>query len=49
LPRTSYRRKPVSRNSKWLQKYWTPAFAGVTTFFKGIKVETDAEFERNGG
>jgi len=32
----SYRRKPVSRNIIWLQKHWTPAFAGVTTFYEVV-------------
>ena len=30
---TSYQRKPVSRNNRWLQDYWLPTFAGVTSFY----------------
>ena len=35
-PRTSYRWKPVSRNIRWLQKLWTPAFAGVTISYEFV-------------
>jgi len=30
---------PVSRNIIWLQKNWTPAFAGVTTFYEGFNFD----------
>jgi hypothetical protein len=30
---------PVSRNIRWLQKHWTPAFAGVTTFYEFITIK----------
>ena len=30
--------KPVSRNIIWLQKHWTPAFAGATTFYEVVNL-----------
>jgi hypothetical protein len=36
---SSFRRKPESRNIKWLKKNWTSAFAGVTTFYEVVNTE----------
>jgi hypothetical protein len=33
----SFRQKPESSISRLLQIIWTPAFAGVTTFYEAIK------------
>ena len=43
----SFRQKPESRNFRHLQWHWTPAFAGVTTFYESIKFGCSVEMTAN--